>query len=149
MPATLSIGRHKMRLNIFRGSISWTTHSGCQTLRGRSETSRRIEKHASVSRLSDLSFPTMKPLRLQCSSLTQENTHAVTFLGVKNVTMWLQYDSKKKNHTKSFKKAQKTQKNAKIAKLHCSALQCTAMHNSETPQLLTPEGSNMTHNDPG
>ena len=23
------------------------------------------------------------------------------------------------------------------------------MHNSETPQLLTPDGSNMTHNDPG
>ena len=66
------------------------------------------------------------------------------------VFVGLEYDSMKPNHTKKVKKnTQKTQKNAKIAKLHCSALQCTAMHNSETPQLLTPDGSNMTHNDPG
>ena len=71
---------------IFRASILQTTHSGCQTLRGRSETSRRIEKHDSVSRICDLSIPTMKPLPLQCSSLTQMKTHPVTFLGVKNVT---------------------------------------------------------------
>ena len=75
-----------MRLSTFRGSISWTTHYGCQTLRDRSETFRRIKKHASVSRLCDLSFPTMKPLPLQCSSLTQMKTHSITFLRVKNVT---------------------------------------------------------------
>ena len=43
---------------------------------------------------------------------------------------------------KERKKMQKTQKTQ-------IALQCTAMHSSETPQLLTPDGSNMTHNDPG
>ena len=58
----------------------------------------------------------------------------------------LEYDSMKPNHTKKVKK---TLKNAKIAKLHCSALQCTAMHNREPPQILTQDGSNMTHNDPG
>ena len=26
-------------------------------------------------------------------------------------------------------------------------VQCTAMHCNDTPQLLTPDGSNMTHND--
>ena len=29
------------------------------------------------------------------------------------------------------------------------ALHCTAIHSSDMPQLLTPDGSNMTHNDPG
>ena len=66
------------------------------------------------------------------------------------VFVGLQYDSMKPNHAKKSKKNNtKNTKNAKSAKLHCSALQCTAMHNSETPQLLTPDGSNMTHNDPG
>ena len=40
----------------------------------------------------------------------------------------------KPNHTK---KSKKTRQNAKIAKLH----------NSEMPQLLTPDGSNMTQDD--
>ena len=65
------------------------------------------------------------------------------------VFVGLQYDSMKPNYTKKVKKNTQNTKSAKIAKLHCSALQCTAMHNSETPQLLTPDGSNMTHNDPG
>ena len=46
-----------MRLSTFRGSISWTTHSGCQTLRDRSETFRRIKKHASV-----ISIPPLWPI---------------------------------------------------------------------------------------
>ena len=36
--------------------------------------------------------------------------------------------------------------------LQCTTSQCSAMHSyycSETPQLLTPDGSNMTHIDPG
>ena len=48
----------------------------------------------------------------------------------------LKYDDIKPNHAKRTQKPQ-------------IALQCTAMHSSETPQLLTPDGSNMTHNDPG
>ena len=56
------------------------------------------------------------------------------------------YDDIRPNHTK---KIQKTPKKLKHAKKHKIALHCTAMHSSETPQLLTPDGSNMTHNDPG
>ena len=64
------------------GSVSWTTHSGCQALRGGSEAFRRIKKHASENRICDLLFPNIKPLRLQCSSLAQMKTHSITFLGV-------------------------------------------------------------------
>ena len=52
----------------------------------------------------------------------------------------LQYDSIKQNHTKNKTNAKKRKK----AKLQCSALQCIAMHTSETPQLFTPDESNMT-----
>ena len=55
----------------------------------------------------------------------------------------------KPKHTKKVKQNTKNTKNANIAKLHCSALQCTAMHNRETPQILTQDGSNMTQNYPG
>ena len=61
----------------------------------------------------------------------------------------LKYDDIKPNHakkTQKFKIAIKTQKREEKRKI---ALHCTAMHSSETPQLLTPDGSNMTHNDPG
>ena len=54
------------------------------------------------------------------------------------------YDDIRPNHTKKMQKTQKTQQ-----KKHKIALHCTAMHSSETPQLLTPDGSNMTHKDPG
>ena len=50
---------------------------------------------------------------------------------------------------KKSKNAQKTPKKRQNAKNHKIALHCTAMHSSETPKLLTPDGSNMTHNDPG
>ena len=54
----------------------------------------------------------------------------------------LKYDDIKPNHAK------KTPKNAKTKKMQI-ALQCTTMHSSEAPQLLTTDGSNMTHNDAG
>ena len=59
------------------------------------------------------------------------------------------YDDIRPNHTKNPKTPKKHQKKRKHAKKHKIALHCTAMHSSETPQLLTPDGSNMTHNDPG
>ena len=60
------------------------------------------------------------------------------------------YDDIRPNHTKKIqKRPKKRKKNAKTQKKHKIPLHCTAMHSSETPQLLTPDGSNMTHNDPG
>ena len=59
------------------------------------------------------------------------------------------YDDIRPNHTKKSKNAQKTPKIAKTQKKHKIALHSTAMHSSETPQLLTPDGSDMTQNDPG
>jgi hypothetical protein len=59
------------------------------------------------------------------------------------------YDDIRPNHTKKIQKLPKNAKKRKKHKKHKIALHCTAMHSSETPQLLTPDGSNMTHNDPG
>ena len=62
------------------------------------------------------------------------------------------YDDIRPNHTKNQKRpknAKKSPNKRKNAKNHKIALHCTAMHSSETPQLLTPDGSNMTHNNPG
>ena len=58
------------------------------------------------------------------------------------VYVGLEYDNMKPNHTKKLRKKMKknTLKNEKITKSHCSALQCTAMHNRETPQRLTQDG---------
>ena len=50
---------------------------------------------------------------------------------------------------KNKKNSQKTPKKRKNANKLKIALHCTAMHSSEMPQLLTPDGSNKTHNDPG
>ena len=60
------------------------------------------------------------------------------------VFVGLQYDSIKQNLTKNKTNANKRKKR----KVHCSALQCVPMHTIETPQLFTPDESNMTPNDP-
>ena len=56
------------------------------------------------------------------------------------------YDDIRPNHTKKIQKCPKNGQKTQKLKI---ALHCTAVHGSETPQLLTPDGSNMTHNDPG
>ena len=40
---TLFIGRNEMLLSNWKGFVSWTTHSGCQTLKGRSKAFRKIK----------------------------------------------------------------------------------------------------------
>ena len=68
------------------------------------------------------------------------------FLCSGGLTMMIQDQIIRKSQ-KSQKREVKTFKNAKQK---CKiALHCTAIHSSETPQLLTPDGSNMTHKDPG
>ena len=42
-PPTLFIGRDEMLLSNWKGFVSWTTHSGCQTLKGRSKAFRKIK----------------------------------------------------------------------------------------------------------
>ena len=40
---TLFIGRNEMLLSNWKGFVSWSTHSGCQTLKGRSKAFRKIK----------------------------------------------------------------------------------------------------------
>ena len=42
-PPTLFIGRDEMLLSNWKGFVSWSTHSGCQTLKGRSKAFRKIK----------------------------------------------------------------------------------------------------------
>ena len=42
-PPTLFIGRDEMLLSNWKGFVSWTTHSGCQPLKGRSKAFRKIK----------------------------------------------------------------------------------------------------------
>ena len=58
------------------------------------------------------------------------------------VFVGLQYDSMKPKHTKKSKKEKITQKKQEWQN-------CAVVHNSAQPRLLTPDGSNMTHNDRG
>ena len=85
MPTTLFIGRNESNSVNERDQ-----YPGTHTLVVRHwETDQRhlgrSSEHASENRICDLSFTTMKPLRLQCSSLTQMKTHYSTFLGAR---MW-------------------------------------------------------------
>ena len=71
MVATMYIGGQTMRLSNFRGSISWATHSGDQTLRGRSETFRGVNNRHQIPPLCP-SIPNIAPLQLQCTFSTNE-----------------------------------------------------------------------------
>ena len=90
---TLSIGRIQLQLSGWTGSVSWATHSGGRHWETDHRHLGRSSKNTSENRLCDLSFPTLNPLQLQCSSLALMKTHYHHLFRGENVTSSLSFTS--------------------------------------------------------